>query len=168
MQQWTAVTTLPASLNEGVGACIVAYAALETAINGMIYMLLDLSDDEGRIAFKDFPLPERWRIIKDLMDLNSITTKIDFNGMDNKLDKVKKARDALAHGVWVESGSDFAIRKMKPGARKKKPVVIIQTDTSLNKIHMNILSVYADTLAAWRMIEAAPGPSRYKYISPLR
>lgn len=96
-----AVAELPPELFAAIGKVIVWYSYLEAHLSQIIQILLDISEAESRIATRDPRATARLEIIRDLLDYKEISVSVDFKNLWNRLDKIQKDRNLLAHNCWV-------------------------------------------------------------------
>jgi hypothetical protein len=94
---------LPSSMLREIGRAMVTHALLEWLLLRTIYLLLALDPIEGRIAVRDPRTTDRLDMIVDLLRIKKATKKVtvDLQDLRTRLDECSRARDALAHGIWV-------------------------------------------------------------------
>ena len=171
------IQTLPASFNEGIGKVIVSYALLEHVLGSIVHFMLDVSHKEGRLAVRQPRAKDRFIMIRDLMELNDLTSALDLANLQTRIPECQSRRDHIGHGVWVldaETNSRILLRvtsgtwQPDPGMRGKvkrmlKPQAVPYVPQDFDELKRFIESTTAlvDHLA--REIGAALGPSRRKY-----
>jgi|HubBroStandDraft_6_1064221.scaffolds.fasta_scaffold678552_2 hypothetical protein len=92
---------LPSSLYREIGRVIAAHAAVEWAINRIVFQLLRITPVEGRIAVREPRTTDRLDMIVDLAQINKIEIQVNTKILKETLEKCYRDRDELAHGVWA-------------------------------------------------------------------
>jgi hypothetical protein len=95
------ITELPSSVYRNIGKIISAHAFLETQI---LHLLFDLSDIEysvGRVTIKYQSASEQFKLVRRLLALHGIPTKVGLGPLLKRIERCCKTRDSFAHGVWV-------------------------------------------------------------------
>ena len=97
----TTTTDLPAALTREIGRIMVLYAAIEHTLSRIIYHLLRLSRQEGRLAVREPRASDRFELICDLLELSNVTVIEDLDDLDKAIKRCLTERDRLAHGIWT-------------------------------------------------------------------
>ena len=95
------VDVLPATLCREIGRIISRWAFLENYVQRIVWTLMGISREEGRLAVREPRLEDRVEVITDLMRIYEL--KVDDKLTSALLDGIRKQvhiRDAVAHGAW--------------------------------------------------------------------
>ena len=92
---------VPTQYSTAIGRLITRFAALESALRRLIYALLQLTPQMGRVAVRNPRIENALTMIQDLMALRGFTTTIDMKLVLSECRKLEHFRDKVAHGVWV-------------------------------------------------------------------
>lgn len=95
------VEDLPVALFREIGRVIVAFAALQYNLSQVIYMLMRIDRQTGRISVREPRATERLGIILDLIQQRQLDVDLDLVALLKTLDDCQRGRDQLAHGTWV-------------------------------------------------------------------
>lgn len=94
---------VPASIAREIGRVIVSFAHLEWMVDRMLYFVLDVDDDIGRISVKDQDGAEQFKLLRRLLRLKGITVKMDLNSIAADIRSCQAQRNDIAHSVWLKS-----------------------------------------------------------------
>jgi hypothetical protein len=93
---------VPAWIARDVGRIIIRWAHLEYRLQEIAYLLLNVTEEQGRVAVQERRAVDRIDMIVDLAHLRRI--KIDENivkTIKSSLRVLSSRRDLFAHGLWV-------------------------------------------------------------------
>ena len=92
---------LPAALAESIGRCIARHSYLEWLLGQVLYSLLEISIKQGRKIVQR-PDPRQYvAAVEGLFAFHKIDTGFNFDDFAKRLDRADRARDALAHSVYM-------------------------------------------------------------------
>jgi hypothetical protein len=98
--------TLPPSILREIGRCCTYHALIEWLLSRTTYLLLGLSDVEGRVSVREPRTTDRLDMIVDLLKLKAISIpEINFSELRQLIQEAATKRDSLAHGIWVRDSS---------------------------------------------------------------
>ena len=113
---------LPTSYSTAIGRYITRFAALESALRHLIYVLLEVDRKMGRVAVRNPRIEDSLTMIRDLVALRSFQTTLDLNLLAKECKKLEKFRDKLAHGVWAKHPkSQLPVLQVTAGTYSEKP-----------------------------------------------
>jgi hypothetical protein len=105
-----ALLDLPSSYLRGIGKIIMANALLENHVSELIFTLLKLTPNEGRVAFEYRGASTMFTLARRLLELHGITPKIDVIDLEECIRDCCQARDQIAHGVWYKKDDVIRLR----------------------------------------------------------
>jgi len=95
---------LPALFNREIGRIVVRWAYLEHYLQNLCFMLLRLSQVEGRLAVRSPRASDRLDMIDDLVFLNKLSTdNVAAERVRRIVSENAEFRDLFAHGLWTFS-----------------------------------------------------------------
>lgn len=122
VETYPVLRELPNSYYPVIGRIMVEWSYLENILRDCAYMLLRVSRKQGRIAVRSPRSNEVVTMIEDLMDLHNLSTRVNTRELKKALTKVNSARDALAHGLWVDhEGTDTPVLQIVSGSYPIEP-----------------------------------------------
>jgi hypothetical protein len=164
------IRELPAEYYPIIGRIMVDWAYLESLLHDSAYAMLRLNRVQGRLAVRSPRANEIVSMIEELMSLQSFKTTVNTKELKKALEKVSKARDALAHGIWVKheatttpvlqviSGS-FQIEPGETAVKARiNPVAMETSPTELKLTIRDIARLTEAVEALKRDVEAQAGP----------
>ena len=102
---------LPAALAEAIGRTIARHSYLEWLMGQVLYSLLEISIKQGRKVVQR-PSPRAYvAAVQGLFAFHQLQTPFDFEDLERRVEKADRARDALAHSVYM---TDVNSRSIKP------------------------------------------------------
>ncbi len=111
---------LPISVYKGIEKIISAHALLETIVLDLVFVLMKIEPPEGRIALGYRSAIERFKLVRQLLDLRGITiADFNLNEMENGIGDCCAMRDQVAHGIWVRKNGILGLRLTKGGYELK-------------------------------------------------
>lgn len=94
-------STLPASIAENVGRVIARHSYLEWVMGQVLYSLLEISIKQGRKVVRR-PEPRQYvAAVQGLFAFHELETGYDFVALGRRIEAADRARDALAHSVYM-------------------------------------------------------------------
>ena len=94
-------STLPAGIAESVGRIIARHSYLEWVMGQVLYSLLEISIKQGRKVVRR-PEPRQYvAAVQGLFAFHEIETSFDFASLGKRIEAADRARDALAHSVYM-------------------------------------------------------------------
>lgn len=117
---------LPATHVREIGRIVVKWAYLEWRLLQIVQVILGIGPKEGRLSITKPRAPDYLDMICDLMKVRDIkVTGVNFKALRKVLDESHRARNALAHSVWLEiPGADPTFQRVygqwKPESHKPK------------------------------------------------
>lgn len=136
--------SLKGSIAASIGRTIVRHSFLEWLQARIIHRLLEISVKQGRLAVK-VPRPQAYPdLINHLLQFQGVTIDYPFNRLGNKLDRAERARNALAHSIFIKEGNNLKIQLVTgswedfpqdviPVKRALTPQSVLVDRTYLNK-----------------------------------
>ena len=94
---------LPVAYSTEIGRIITRWALVEHWTRKIVYLLLNLSDEAGRIAVRSGRIGDMITLITDLTELNRIKTGVNWKNLKKDLQRSESFRNRLAHGIWAKS-----------------------------------------------------------------
>ena len=102
---------IPAALAESIGRTIARHSYLEWILGQVLYSLLEISIKQGRKVVQR-PSPRAYAAaVEGLLAFHQLQAKFDFTEFARRLERADRARDALAHSVYMR---DMNSRALKP------------------------------------------------------
>jgi hypothetical protein len=102
---------IPAALAEAIGRTIARHSYLEWVLGQVLYSLLEISIKQGRKVVQR-PAPRAYvAAVQGLFAFHKVESGFDFADLARRLDRADRARDALAHSVYMR---DVNSRALKP------------------------------------------------------
>ena len=93
---------IPAYLTKPIGQIIVKWSYLEYRLSTVIWQILGVSDEVGRLAVSDPRAQQKFELIRDLLHLRGHEmAEKNYTGMYTAIEAVQGIRDVAAHGVWT-------------------------------------------------------------------
>jgi hypothetical protein len=93
---------LPATIAESIGRTISRHSYLEWILGQVLYSLLEISIKQGRKVVQR-PDPRQYvAAVQGLYVFHKLQTNFNFNELCRKVEAADRARDALAHSVYME------------------------------------------------------------------
>lgn len=92
---------LPVAYSTEIGRIITRWAQVEYWSRHIVYLLLGIPEEQGRIAVRSEKIGDMITLITDLTELNQIETGINWKNFKKDLIKSESFRNRLAHGVWA-------------------------------------------------------------------
>ena len=94
-------SSLPAAIAEAVGRVIARHSYLEWVMGQVLYSLLEISIKKGRKVVQR-PQPGQYiAAVKGLYAFHKLESKFDFAGLGRRIEAADRARNALAHSVYM-------------------------------------------------------------------
>ena len=174
MQVSPIIRELPPSYIAGIGLICFEWALQERAFRVITYELLNLGPKQGRVAVRSPRDEEQITMIKQLMGLEKITVDtVDLDGLAESIKALSKARDLVAHGIWLKSKSgELMIQDLagnwRPDPKGPKvprrivPAGVIVREDDLQQLAATIRQTVALTEKAGREIREKLQASRKK------
>lgn len=101
---------LPASIAESVGRAIARHSYLEWILGQVLYSLLEISIKQGRKVVQR-PAPAAYvNAVQGLYAFHKLQGTFDFAGLQQRLERADRARNALAGSVFMR---DMGSRSLK-------------------------------------------------------
>ena len=92
---------LPSSVAESIGRSIARHSYLEWVLGQVLYSLLEISIKQGRKVVQR-PTPRAFvAAIQGLFVFHKLDSKFDFADLARRLEKADRARNLLAHSVYM-------------------------------------------------------------------
>jgi hypothetical protein len=92
---------LPAAIAESIGRGIARHSYLEWLLGQVLYSLLEISIKQGRKVVQR-PEPRQYvAAVQGLFAFHKIETSFKFDDFAKRLERADRARDALAHSVYM-------------------------------------------------------------------
>lgn len=92
---------LPASVAESIGRTIARHSYLEWVLGQVLYSLLEISIKQGRKVVQR-PNPSAYvNAVQGLFAFHKLESRFDFAGLQKRLERADRARDALARSVFM-------------------------------------------------------------------
>lgn len=110
------VPALPATLCREIGRIISRWAYLENYVQRIVWTLMGISREEGRLAVREPRVEERVELIADLMHVYGLNVDDKFiSALIDGIRKQVRIRDAVAHGAWSfsEDYGDWQVTNTK-------------------------------------------------------
>ena len=102
-------STLPAHIAEAVGRIVTRHSYLEWVMGQVLYSLLEISIKQGRKVVRR-PEPRQYvAAVQGLYAFHGLQTGFDFVSLGARIEAADRARDAVAHSVYmrdVNEGGD--------------------------------------------------------------
>ena len=93
---------LPAIIAESIGRTIARHSYLEWILGQVLYSLLEISIKQGRKVVQR-PDPRQYvAAVQGLYAFHKLDTKFNFNDLCRRVEAADRARDALAHSVYMQ------------------------------------------------------------------
>lgn len=92
---------LPSAVAESIGRTIARHSYLEWVLGQVLYSLLEISIKQGRKVMQR-PQPRQYvAAVEGLFAFHKLQSKFDFEGLRRRIEAADRARDALAHSVYM-------------------------------------------------------------------
>ena len=92
---------LPAAIAQSIGHGIARHSYIEWLLGQVLYSLLEISIKQGRKVVQR-PEPRQYAAaVQGLFAFHKIETSFKFDDFAKRLEKADRARDALAHSVYM-------------------------------------------------------------------
>jgi hypothetical protein len=101
---------LPISYYKGIGRVIAAHAILENNVSELVFDLMKIGSPEGRVAFEYRAASTMFALVRKLLALRGIEPNLNVADLGDQISDLCKARDQLAHGLWVKRNGMIALR----------------------------------------------------------
>ena len=144
--------TLPTELLAPIGQVMVDWAFLEFRLQELVFLALNISHPQGRLAIKSMRAFEMYQLATDLFQLEGL----QLPTMDAEaVGELARRRNLLAHNVWFKDGDDYLIRDLtgtesrdgKKVKRKVQPAGVPLTAHNILNLSSAIQQTTADTEA---------------------
>lgn len=152
-----ATIRLPAKLLKEIGRVVTVFSCIEHEIKFIIYGLLRVTPQEGRLAVREPRVRDSFEVIKSLVKIHGITVTHNIDALVSEISEMESIRDWLAHGVWTKVNGDIRLQitagKWQPpgeknGVRRKIiPSAALMTHQHIREIAnvgKRLLAVCAD------------------------
>jgi hypothetical protein len=96
------VKALPASKAASIGRTLTRFSYLEWRMAKTIYSLLGIGIKQGRVAVRLGQLKPAAQTAEGLLEAVRIRTNYNFKALGKKLDAAERARNVLAHSLFLE------------------------------------------------------------------
>ena len=85
-----------------IGQVIVSWSKLEAAMEDMIWMLLDLEDEDGKFLTKRLGADAKVQLLRGIgsRHISDEALLAKFNETMRYVDELKECRNFIAHGTW--------------------------------------------------------------------
>ena len=94
-------STLPATIAENIGRAVARHSYLEWVMGQVLYSLLEISIKQGRKVVRR-PDPRQYvAAVQGLFAFHELETSFDFADLGRRIEAADRARDALAHSVYM-------------------------------------------------------------------
>lgn len=92
---------LPAAVAESIGRTIARHSYLEWVLGQVLYSLLEVSIKQGRKVVQR-PQPRQYvAAVEGLYAFHKLESRFNFDGLARAIEAADRARDALAHSVYM-------------------------------------------------------------------
>jgi hypothetical protein len=157
-----ASSDLPAPMCREIGRIMVRWAHLESHVQGLVWLLLELDAPKGRIAVRDPRVSEKLDMIRELTALRGMTLDLTlFKSIRTRAEELSRTRDLVAHGLWVyiESHGEWRVQDSRghwpkdpalvrsgapQGSRRIETEAVLMTVDKLISTVANIKALFAD------------------------
>lgn len=96
-----ALHNLPVWIVRGTGRVVTEHSVLESKVNTLLYAVMGVNRQIGRLAIRDPRTADKHDMICTLAELKGIQLSTAFKKARKGLEIVSTRRDHVAHGVWV-------------------------------------------------------------------
>lgn len=101
---------LPATIAESIGRGIARHSYLEWLLGQVLYSLLEISIKQGRKVVQR-PEPRQYvAAVQGLFAFHKLETAFAFEDFARRLERADRARDALAHSVYMRDTNSRALK----------------------------------------------------------
>jgi hypothetical protein len=94
---------IPAALAREIGRVIISFAKLEWMINRLVYFVLTIDDNLGRLIVKDQDGAEQFKLLCRLLRMKGIETRTELDPIAAAIRSCQSQRNDIAHSIWVIS-----------------------------------------------------------------
>ncbi len=94
-------STLPAGIAENIGRVVARHSYLEWVMGQVLYSLLEISIKQGRKVVRRPPPRQYVAAVQGLYAFHELETSFDFDELGKRIEAADRARDALAHSVYM-------------------------------------------------------------------
>jgi hypothetical protein len=101
---------LKQSIATSIGRTIARHAYLDSILASVLYTLLSISPKQGRAAIRLPPARRYAQTVQQLFRYLKIQTIYDFNSLASKLDAADRARNVLAHSIYLYDKDSGKVR----------------------------------------------------------
>lgn len=112
---------LPEDYLAGIGAVCFEWALQERALQYITYGLLKIGPKHGRVAVRSPRATDQITMIRQLMDIEKLTTTVDLKLYSANLGRLEKLRDLVAHGTWLKGSAGEYVLQDLSGTWKPDP-----------------------------------------------
>ena len=99
MAEYSIRRTLPTNHYTLIGRIITRWAIIESMLNSLTSIALEVGQKEGRIAIAQRRSYEQVTLIQDILRIKKATPNIDWNKLKTTLKEMESFRNRLAHGA---------------------------------------------------------------------
>lgn len=101
---------LKPSIATSIGRTVARHAYLDSVLASILYSLLSISVKQGRVAIRMPPARSYAQTIEKLFRYLKIDTIYNFNSLGRKLDAADRARNILAHSLYLDDKDSGKVR----------------------------------------------------------
>lgn len=101
---------LKSSIAASIGRTVTRHSYLEWVQAKIIHKLMEISIKQGRLAVRVPPPGKYGDLVQNLLEFQKITIDFSFNQLGRKLERADRARNALAHSVYIKDGDKTYIQ----------------------------------------------------------
>lgn len=101
--------SLPIEYTAPMGQVMVDWAFYEMRLQELVWLALNISDKQGRLAMRSMPAVDLYATAVDLFVLEGISLPEANTGTQKEL---AKRRNLLAHGIWMTDGENYYLRDL--------------------------------------------------------
>ncbi|MBI1264559.1 MAG: hypothetical protein GC187_07480 [Alphaproteobacteria bacterium] len=95
---------IPRDICEEIGRIITRFAFAEHYAQGIVYMMVEVGPEIGRLSVREGRLEDRLNLIEQIAFLRGYTIQsVNLKALKTASSDIKKFRDLLAHGAWARS-----------------------------------------------------------------
>ncbi len=122
MRSFAVRVELPQEYLAGIGAICFEWSLIERGLQLITYGLLKIGPKHGRVAVRSPRATDQMTMIRQLMELENLTTTLDLKLFSATLGRLEKMRDLVAHCIWLKGNADEYLMQDLSGNWRPNPI----------------------------------------------
>lgn len=101
---------LPAKILKEIGRVITVFSCIQHEIRLIIYVLIRVTPQEGRLVVQEPRARDSFEAIKSLMKIHNVTVTHNVDVLASEIGEMESVRNWLAHGVWTKVNGEICLQ----------------------------------------------------------